>query len=446
MADDRDTKTETSIEPSTADLDGARVLIFWPQGTLARPLPPEGRLTIGRGEGCDLRVAHPSVSRKHALLHVNPLRIEDLGSANGTRVAGRRLAPGETADLAPDQTVEFGSAIILVVQDARRARPGEASPPGDPMDAVRRLVELVAKGTISVLVLGETGVGKEVTTELIHSLSPRAKMPLVRINCAALTESLLESELFGHERGAFTGATHAKPGLLETANGGTFFFDEVGELPLATQTKLLRVLESREVLRVGGLQPRPLDVRFVSATNRNLREMCASRLFREDLYFRLNGITVTVPPLRGRAAEIRRLTEQFLAESCAAAGKSGVTLTRGALQELDRYDWPGNVRQLRHVVERAVLLCTNDRIDAQHLALEGSALPALGGSPSAGAPSASRPSGDLRKDLDELERERIVAALAQCAGNQTHAARLLGISRRTLIVRLDAYALPRPRK
>ena len=271
-------------------------------------------------------------------------------------------------------------------------------------------------------------------------------MPLVRINCAALTESLLESELFGHERGAFTGATHAKPGLLETANGGTFFFDEVGELPLATQTKLLRVLESREVLRVGGLQPRAIDVRFVSATNRNLREMCASRLFREDLYFRLNGITVTVPPLRGRPAEIRRLTEQFLAESCAAAGKSGLTLSRGALQQLDRYDWPGNVRQLRHVVERAVLLCTADRIDPQHLALEASALPTLVSSPPAVPPSASRPQGDLRKDLDELERERIVTALAQCAGNQTHAARLLGISRRTLIVRLDAYALPRPRK
>src|SRR6185503_6105666 len=179
------------------------------------------------------------------------------------------------------------------------------------MPQLHRLVERIARGTINVLILGETGAGKEVLAERVQRLSPRARWPFLRLNCAALSETLLESELFGHERGAFTGAVTAKPGLLETAEGGTVFLDEAGELPMSIQVKLLRVIEERQVLRVGGLKPRPIDVRFIAATNRDLEVEVARGAFRQDLFFRLNGVTLVVPPLRDRVSEIEALARLF---------------------------------------------------------------------------------------------------------------------------------------
>src|ERR1700722_52748 len=211
------------------------------------------------------------------------------------------------------------------------------------MKQLHRLLRAVAQGTISVLLLGETGVGKEVIARAIHRYSPRAARPFVSINCAAIPEALLESELFGHERGAFTGAVREKAGLMETADGGTLLLDEVGEMPLAAQAKLLRAIETREIVRVGGGRPRAVDVRFVSATNRDLEQLIAERAFRQDLFFRLNGISVHVPPLRERLAELDGLAHLFLAEFAEALAKPGLSLSAEALVALARPPWGGRV-------------------------------------------------------------------------------------------------------
>ncbi len=320
---------------------------------------------------------------------------------------------------------------------------------------LHKLIERFAAGTISVLVLGETGVGKEVIAAEVHRLSPRAKRPYLPLNCAALTETLLESELFGHEKGAFTGATGSKPGLLESADGGTVFLDEIGELPPALQAKLLRVLEERAVMRVGGLKPIPIDTRFVSATNRDLEERVEAGTFRRDLYFRLAGATVQVPPLRERVSEVEPLARAFVAEVCESLGfQAAPELSAEALSELRAYRWPGNIRELRNVIERAVLLCTHGVITRDHLPMEKMRGPAqavaetpVPAPPAAPAPQPVAPVADSEPQTPEdTERARITAALQQCGGNQTRAAKLLGISRRTLTNRLNALGLPRPLK
>ncbi|MBI2395963.1 MAG: sigma-54-dependent Fis family transcriptional regulator [Deltaproteobacteria bacterium] len=341
------------------------------------------------------------------------------------------------------------------------------------MQRLYALAERIADSTISVLVLGETGVGKEVLAETIHRLSPRRNAPFVKLNCAAFTETLLESELFGHERGAFTGAVAQKPGLLESADGGTVFLDEVGELGASTQVKLLRVLEDRKVQRVGSLKPKEIDVRFVAATNRDLEAEVFAGTFREDLFFRLNGIPLVIPPLRERPVEIEPLARALVTHLCRRSGRREPDITHQALDVLLRYSWPGNIRELRNVMERAVLLCGSDPIAPEHLPVEKmvSTLPARSFASMrppaprvAPAPPKSRPpdfeatlpvprptvppttDNALKSGVELIERDLIVRALEQCAGNQTHAARLLGISRRTLVSRLEQYNLPRPRK
>ncbi len=313
---------------------------------------------------------------------------------------------------------------------------------GEEMTQLTAMIGRVAAGHLNVLIVGETGVGKEVLAHALHARSNRAAGPLVCLNCAAFSETLLESELFGYEKGAFTGAVRDKPGLIESANGGIVFLDEIGEMPLTFQVKLLRVLEKRESQRVGSLRPRPIDVRFFAATNRDLEAEVRAKRFRRDLYFRLNGVTLTIPPLRRRLDEIAGLATQFLAEAAAACRRPAPALSAEALEGLRAYDWPGNIRELRNVLDRAVMLCQDDSIRAEHLGFTGGrrALSSL-------APSAPPPAADdvaLAGD-DAGERARIVAALEKCAGNQTHAAELLGVSRGTLIKRLAKYGVPRPR-
>ncbi len=339
-----------------------------------------------------------------------------------------------------------------------RASGAEAEPPRTPTSEPEPVVEpgiassrdggmtdRIAASEINVLILGETGVGKEVMARRLHERSPRADAPLLCINCAALSESLLESELFGFERGAFTGATQSKPGLLESAQGGVVFLDEIGEMPITLQAKLLRVLEQREVLRVGALKPRPIDVRFLSATNRDLEAEVAAGRFRRDLYFRLNGISLSIAPLRERVHEIEPLARAFIAEACAQSRRSNVPdITPSALALLKRYAWPGNIRELRNAMERAVVVCAGSVIGLEHLPAEKMApMVELG----------RRPSGREVETLaalygvdPEVERARILDALTDCRGNQTQAAALLGISRRTLTTKLNQYDLPRPRK
>jgi two-component system, NtrC family, response regulator AtoC len=429
------------------------------------PLPETGEVVIGRTDGCDVRVDDRSLSRRHAVLHVGPaLEIEDLGSANGTRlrdadaprspegdltaeISDAPLAPGRRVRFDPGDVVVLGTVLAIVqaapaaALTASRARTG--APPVVVVDpAMRRLHELIerlANSRINVLLLGETGVGKEVLAEKLHACSPRAQKALLRLNCASLSEPLLESELFGHEKGAFTGATSAKPGLLETADGGTVFLDEVGELPLGTQAKLLRVIEERRLLRVGGLRPKNVDVRFVAASNRDLAEEIEAGRFRRDLYYRLNGITLTVPPLRQRSAELEELARCLAAQAASDSGRSAAELTSEALAALLSHTWPGNVRELKNVIERAVVLAGDGPIRVEHLQLE-SEQPASTRDPATDVPSAEPATPE------DAERSRILAALERCAGNQTVAAKLLGISRRTLVTRLGELGIPRPRK
>jgi transcriptional regulator with PAS, ATPase and Fis domain len=281
-----------------------------------------------------------------------------------------------------------------------------------------------------VLILGETGVGKEVFAERLHAKSRRAPHPLLKLNCGGFTENLLDSELFGHEKGSFTGADKAKPGLLEMANGGSVFLDEIGELPLGLQARLLRVLQDRKVQRIGALEPRAIDVRFIAATNRDLAAEVTAGRFRQDLYYRLNGITLSIPPLRARNDEIAGFARRFLAEATAQTGRT-LRLARTALARLEQHAWPGNIRELRNVIERAALICPDDEIAEEHLQL--------------GAEPVEPASGSLHADVESLERRRIVEALEACGGNQTRAAQKLGISRGTLLARLKQFGITRPR-
>jgi transcriptional regulator with PAS, ATPase and Fis domain len=308
------------------------------------------------------------------------------------------------------------------------------------MRRVYQMVDRVAVGTISVLVLGETGVGKEVLAEAIHRRSQRAPAPFVRLNCAALSETLIESELFGYERGAFTGAMQHKVGLLESADRGTVFLDEIGELSPAMQVKLLRVLESREVMRVGSLRPKQIDVRFVAATHRDLEARVHAGAFREDLYFRLSGVAIEIPPLRERVEEVHALAEQFAAITARALGRPIPRFTTTAIARLRGHGWPGNIRELRNCVERAVLLAETDQIDADQIVVSvRTRLPTP-------EPGPAVPRVVIHGRTVVLDREQVIAALARAAGNQKIAAQILQISRRTLINKLDVFGIDRPRK
>jgi DNA-binding NtrC family response regulator len=367
----------------------------------------------------------------------------DVGSEEAERI-GRKLEAALRA-AAFDARVEVdwhhtGEALTSVPQ---LAAPPAGSIPANGTDPA--MIDRIAASAINVLILGDTGVGKEVMARRLHERSPRADAPLLCLNCAALSESLLESELFGYERGAFTGATQSKPGLLESAQGGTVFLDEVGEMPLTLQAKLLRVLEQREVLRIGALKPRPIDVRFLSATNRDLEAEIGASRFRRDLYFRLNGISIAIPPLRERVHEIEPLARAFVAEACAQSRRGKVPdLSPAALALLKRYAWPGNIRELRNAMERAVVLCAGDVIGLEHLPADKMApVVELGQAPSGREVEAL---AALYGSDPEAERARILDALTECRGNQTQAATRLGISRRTLVTKLGQYNLPRPRK
>ena len=304
--------------------------------------------------------------------------------------------------------------------------------------AMRRLVETarrVAASDSSVLVLGETGAGKEWLARAVHRAGPRADGPFVAVNCGALPETLLESELFGHEKGAFTGAIRAHRGHFEVATGGTIFLDEVAELPPHLQVRLLRVLQERAVQRVGGEHPTAVDVRVIAATNRDVPQDLARGRLREDLYYRLAVVTLTMPPLRDRAEDIPALARSFLERHARAGCPEGRDLAPEAMEALRRYPWPGNVRELANVIERAVLLCSGSRIEATDLPAEI----ALGTALSVASPSPARAAGhevlfsDARRDaLDRFERAYVDDVLRRAGGRVGEAAARAGLSPRTL--------------
>ncbi len=560
------------------------LVVMGPDYTATHQLPPSGTLTVGRAEDAQVRIADQLASRYHARLYVGAeFAIEDLGSANGTLVRDQPVEPQRRVTVAPGETINVGSTILVIqrrepgvktsrvrphghfearlIEECGRAesvhgtfavvrlhvdqapaaaragdliaatlRPGDvlaaygpheyeiilvdsgrdasdvlvaqivhvlaceeikaraglaffpkdgaspqalvafacalvrggaqhvAAPDGFVVDnpAMRALyatAERVAAGNINVLILGETGAGKEILAQTIHRRSKRAGGPFVGFNCAAFTESLLDSELFGYERGAFTGAAQARPGLLESASGGTVFLDEVGEMSIASQVKLLRVLETREVRRVGANADRAIDVRFVAATNRDLDEEIAAKRFREDLFFRLNGMTLTIPPLRERLDEIEPLARLFLERVAEEAGQAPPAISAAAAQYLRAYAWPGNIRELKNVIERAFLLCGGAEITPEHietermhkLPLAAPVSPAELPHEVSPAATAQAAPGAVAGTWREIERQAILDALERCAGSQTRAAELLGMPRRTFCTRLKEYSIRRPR-
>lgn len=445
-----------------------QLLVLEASGVSVYPLDGPASLSIGRAETCDIKLRDPLASRRHATLHVRPLRIEDHASANGTSVGSTRLDPGASLAVQLGQAIAIGASLLIVRRRDDDASPERERKGGSALEldapvvedaAMRRVHEMaehVARSPINVLVLGETGVGKEVVAEALHRRSPRREAAFVRINCAAVSDALFESELFGHERGAFTGAVATKPGLIELADAGTVFLDEVAELGLGAQAKLLRVIETHEVTRVGGVRQRHVDVRFVAATNRDLEAEIARGTFRADLYFRLNGISLWVPPLRERPSEILPLAQLFLKKIAQRMQLPvELELAPDAEQLLKAHTWPGNARELRNVVERAAVLCVGSRIGAADLAL----VPARSRSPLADGAWRSTPPPRRLSDASagpddsaaglvsaSYERDRIISALEKCHGNQTRAAKLLGMPRRTLVSKLTLHSLPRPRK
>lgn len=301
------------------------------------------------------------------------------------------------------------------------------------MQEVLKLIDRVAQSNATVLITGESGTGKEVAAVTIHQHSPRRDGPFVPVNCAAIPDNLLESELFGHEKGAFTGALQRKPGRFELAHNGTLFLDEIAEMPLNMQAKLLRVLQEKAFERVGGTETLKVDVRVIAATNRNLKEAMEKGQFREDLYYRLNVIQINMPALRDRKEDIPLLANHFL-NKFAPGGKIN-RISPAAMQLLTRYHWPGNIRELQNVIERAVIICQGQEISPADLPKEL----LITSEQAARQNLITIPDGGI--SLEELEKELIIKALEKSGGNQTRAAQLLGITRSALLYRSQKHGI-----
>jgi len=301
------------------------------------------------------------------------------------------------------------------------------------MDEVVNLSGRVAHSGATVLLQGESGTGKELLARLIHALSPRSERPMIIVNCASLAENLLESELFGHEKGAFTGAFRKRIGRFEEADGGTLFLDEIGELSPSIQVKLLRFLQEREFQRVGGNQTIRSDVRIISATNRNLEGRVKEGTFREDLFYRLNVVTITVPPLRTRKEDVPPLIDHFLRRVAIKNGKEARGITPQAMDLLLKYDYPGNVRELENIIERAVVITRESVISSRDLPFAGE--------PSRSGQNGLITAGTLKESVEALERRLIQKAMEESSNHQTKAANLLGISERMLRYKLKKYEL-----
>ncbi|XXF79205.1 sigma-54 dependent transcriptional regulator [Myxococcaceae bacterium GXIMD 01537] len=351
--------------------------------------------------------------------------------------------------------------ILFTIRKALLRAEGEAAAERAPLSAspsafvgrsgamgeVQALLNRAAVGTATVLLRGESGTGKELAAKALHDASPRRGGPFVKLHCAALPETLLESELFGYEKGAFTGAAQRKPGRVELAHGGTLFLDEIGDITPQVQVKLLRLLQEREFERLGGTQTLKVDVRFVAATHRPLEELARKGEFREDLFYRLNVVPVWLPPLRARPEDIEPLARHFLEVHARTNGRPPFTLGAEALAMLQTQPWPGNVRQLQNFMERLVVLSDGPELTGADVARELARQPGLMPSPppapvaAPSAPPASSEGRTLESQRKDTEKQALVDALKRAGDNRTLAARLLGISRRTLYNKLEEHAL-----
>ncbi|MCA9666346.1 MAG: sigma 54-dependent Fis family transcriptional regulator [Myxococcales bacterium] len=393
------------------------------------------RAVIGSGEHCELCLADGSVSREHleVLAVEGGYLLRDLGSTNGTFVGGVRLREGIVSDTT---AIELGETrvrlspsdkVVEVPVSARRSF-GELHGESVAMRTVFAQLERVAPSDTTVLVVGESGTGKELAARSLHAASARQEAPFIIIDCGAMPPTLLEAELFGHERGAFTGADRARDGAFAEADGGTVFLDEIGELPIELQPRLLRFLERREVRRIGSTQHRVVDVRVIAATNRPLRADITAKRFREDLYYRLSVVTITLPPLRGRPEDIELLALHF-AERGGRDARD--VLSPALLAALGTHDWPGNARELRNVVERMLLF---PELDAAQLIAAGD--PATAGQPRGGVPSLATltdlPFHEARSQWqDRFEEAYLAAQLERAGGVVANAAEDCGLPRQT---------------
>jgi DNA-binding NtrC family response regulator len=393
------------------------------------------------------------VQRKHSDLPVILL------TAHGTvSLAVEAMKSGATDFLTKpfdrDEVLFTISKALTGAKDAAEKPPRAAPSKDAPIvgtseamrDAMKRL-EKAAPTMATVLLRGESGTGKEVAARELHRLSPRSKGPFVAVHCGALPDNLLESELFGYEKGAFTGATNRKPGRVELASGGTLFLDEIGDVTPAVQVKLLRLLQEREFQRLGATSAEKADVRFVAATHRNLELMVKEGGFREDLFYRLNVVPIVMPALRDRRVDVPALATRFVARLGEANGRPGIVLGPDAMRVLEQADWPGNVRELQNFLERVVVFADGDVISAgeveRELASRPGATPSVSSEPpSAAASSSVSASGDtLDAQRKDAERAAVREALGKAKGNRTLAARLLGVSRRTLYNKLDELGI-----
>jgi transcriptional regulator with GAF, ATPase, and Fis domain len=393
------------------------------------------RLRVGRSKSADVRIRHDSLSGLHFELRLGRTGVEllDLNSKNGTFLLGRRiyhaeLHPGDEILAGECRIVLVETSDVDVVHGVELRDDGLLGVSGAILEAFAR-VEKVAKLDMPVLVTGETGVGKDLFVRALHRHSSRGQRPFVVLDCAALAEGLAESTLFGHRRGAFTGAEHDRVGVFEQASGGTLLLDEVGELPLSVQGKLLRVLESMEIVRLGDSKCRTVDVRVLATTHRDLPAMVEQGKFREDLYFRLASIPFEIPSLEARGPEeIEYLAGQFLAEANQRAGTS-LAFTPDATTALREYAWPGNVRELRSVVGRLPALCDGTEVEPPHLAL-------CDYSPRSTQLDEIVRTGSLKEIHAALDRWYLPRVIKECGGNISEAARRLKVNRKTLVNRL----------
>ena len=448
---------------------GARLSVSISNGMTVEVRLGQKEVKIGRGHEADLQLPDPSVSRLHAKVFRVGLQyfLADLRSRNGTHADGKRITQlalddGKMFQVGPFRIHFHHPMPGFSAGEEPTVPPGAASAPGVSVEAepvrvpkrteaatvaggspfgliggsahVRKLVATirrVASSDVPVLIEGETGSGKELVARGIHAASARRERPFIVVNCGAISPELIESELFGHEKGAFTGATAQRKGAFELANSGTIFLDEIGELPVSLQPKLLRVLEQKEVKRVGGNDLLLADVRILAATNRDLRAEIARKTFREDLYFRIGAITVSIPPLRDRREDVTPIARHFLSGMGIHTSAFVPALSPAALDALISHDWPGNVRELRNAIQRAVVMAESVELTGHDFSFLRKAAKS--------EEETESPSGLSR--WEQAERTNILGELARQMGNKTKTARELGIAKSTLFEKLKKYGI-----
>lgn len=434
---------------------------------------PQALNDLRNGNSADLIMIDVSLDIAGFIKSLNTERIHvqvvacGIGSATKEAVAAIRAGAKEYIPLPPD------ADLIAAVLEAVTEEPHTMIGSDESMVQVKQLAQQFAPSEATVLITGESGVGKEIMARFLHNQSRRSDKPFVSINCAAIPENLLESELFGHEKGAFTGAVSRRIGKFEEANNGTLLLDEIGEMDLRLQAKLLRVIQEREVDRVGGTKPVPVNIRLIATTNRNLMDEVQDGNFREDLYFRLNVVNLVVPPLRERPQDIQQLSEHFCKKYSKANGLEDKAISEAALTKLKSYTWKGNVRELENTMHRAVLLSNDTEIEESAVLLtsemttghvrgsEGGIFKKTASSRSETGIETSESSSQpytrqsyteepfVGRTVADVERELIINTLDHCLGNRTHAAHVLGISIRTLRNKLkqytdDGHSVPTP--